>query len=365
MSSSLSLSLIVLSPLILINLHNIISFFQMAMVFSMQGLGNLLASIVMCVLLFSNMSKDLVWRVGLAFGAVPAAAAFYFRYKAHETEDFRAVQSARVSHVVNILAALHVYWRPLLGTALSWLLLDITFYGNGLFSGTITNLMGLGASASDAALNALYISLLALPGYALTAAYMDRIGRKNLQVFGFLALFVLFVVLGFALSPLSSVSALLLILYGATFLFANFGPNSTTYVIPGEFFPPQVRATCHGLSAASGKVGAGIAAYSFPVLKTTYGISALLIICGAVSLAGALCTMLLVPAYSPESLGGEMRKRLDEYRAKLSNMLAARGIGMMEIEVRGKEDSEIEGHEFVGNSGSDVSSENGFHSSVV
>lgn len=36
---------------------------------------------------------------------------------------------------------------------------------------------------------------------------------------------------------------------------SNFGPNATTFVIPGEIYPPEVKATCHGLSAASGKLG--------------------------------------------------------------------------------------------------------------
>jgi len=35
---------------------------------------------------------------------------------------------------------------------------------------------------------------------------------------------------------------------------SNFGPNTTTFVIPGEIFPAEVRATCHGLSAACGKL---------------------------------------------------------------------------------------------------------------
>lgn len=37
--------------------------------------------------------------------------------------------------------------------------------------------------------------------------------------------------------------------------------NTTTFVIPGEVFPTSVRATCHGASAAAGKVGAVIGAF--------------------------------------------------------------------------------------------------------
>lgn len=43
--------------------------------------------------------------------------------------------------------------------------------------------------------------------------------------------------------------------------FQNFGPNTTTFVIPGELFPTRYRSTCHGVSAASGKLGAIISQF--------------------------------------------------------------------------------------------------------
>jgi PHS family inorganic phosphate transporter-like MFS transporter len=37
------------------------------------------------------------------------------------------------------------------------------------------------------------------------------------------------------------------------------GPNAMTFIIPGECFPTRYRSTCHGISAASGKLGAVLA----------------------------------------------------------------------------------------------------------
>ena len=45
-------------------------------------------------------------------------------------------------------------------------------------------------------------------------------------------------------------------LYCLANFFANFGPNVTTFVIPGEIFPTRYRSTAHGISAACGKLGA-------------------------------------------------------------------------------------------------------------
>jgi PHS family inorganic phosphate transporter-like MFS transporter len=50
-----------------------------------------------------------------------------------------------------------------------------------------------------------------------------------------------------------------LALYCFANFFANFGPNTTTFIIPGEAFPTRYRSTSHGISAASGKFGAIIA----------------------------------------------------------------------------------------------------------
>jgi PHS family inorganic phosphate transporter-like MFS transporter len=53
------------------------------------------------------------------------------------------------------------------------------------------------------------------------------------------------------------------VLYGLTFFFANFGPNSTTFIVPAEIFPARLRSTCHGISAASGKLGAIVGSFGF------------------------------------------------------------------------------------------------------
>ena len=46
-------------------------------------------------------------------------------------------------------------------------------------------------------------------------------------------------------------------------LIQNFGPNATTYIIPSLLYSPLHKATCHGLSAAMGKVGAIVGAMVF------------------------------------------------------------------------------------------------------
>ena len=61
------------------------------------------------------------------------------------------------------------------------------------------------------------------------------------------------------------------VLYCFANYFQNFGPNVTTFVIPGEIFPTRYRSTAHGISAASGKLGAIVAQVGFSQLVNIGG----------------------------------------------------------------------------------------------
>ncbi|KAJ1908645.1 hypothetical protein IWQ60_011604, partial [Tieghemiomyces parasiticus] len=54
----------------------------------------------------------------------------------------------------------------------------------------------------------------------------------------------------------------------------NFGPNTTTFIYPSEVFPTRFRTTSHGLSAASGKLGAIVAQAGFSQLRDIGGTNA-------------------------------------------------------------------------------------------
>lgn len=62
------------------------------------------------------------------------------------------------------------------------------------------------------------------------------------------------------------------VLFGLILCLANVGPNSTTFIVPAEFFPPRFHSTCHGISAAVGKAGAIIGVFVVQS-KTSRGIS--------------------------------------------------------------------------------------------
>lgn len=72
---------------------------------------------------------------------------------------------------------------------------------------------------------------------------------------------------------------------------SQWGPNATTWLLPSELFPTEIRAFAHGVSAAAGKLGALAAglAFSHMTKPEIFWISG---VCG---IAGVIVTVLFVP----------------------------------------------------------------------
>ena len=56
------------------------------------------------------------------------------------------------------------------------------------------------------------------------------------------------------------------LLFGTTYFFSQFAPNTTTFVYPSEIFPVDVRTTGNGIAAGIAKIGAFAGAAVLPAL---------------------------------------------------------------------------------------------------
>ncbi|OJJ50631.1 hypothetical protein ASPZODRAFT_56468 [Penicilliopsis zonata CBS 506.65] len=336
-----------------------------------------------------QLAVDKMWRVIIGFGAVPACIALYYRLTIPETprytfdvardvvqadEDIRAYMAGKheghpdeIQHAAGLqnqspelatpkasfsdFVAHYSQWKHgkvLLGTAGSWFFLDVAFYGLGLNNSIILGAIGWTGGNNvyevfyrSAVGNLILICAGAIPGYWMTVATVDTIGRKTIQLGGFILLTILFIVIGFAYDPLLHSHNGLLGLYVLAQFFFNFGPNATTFIVPGECFPTRYRSTSHGFSAASGKVGAIIAQCVFgplvhkgaknssdtPWLKHVMQIFALFMLCGCF-------TTLLIPETKRrtlEELAGESpldtprNESLNDHHPKLAEEGQAKG----------------------------------------
>ena len=181
----------------------------------------------------------------------------------------------------------------LAGTAGCWFLLDYAYYGNTISTPQILGLIDPNASTmTKIALQLAIFVVAAVPGYILAIAKMDRIGHRRLQLLGFVLMGVCFAVIGLVPGMTTAVAPFLVV-YGISYFFSEFGPNVTTFVLPGELFPTSVRATGHGISAGIGKLGAFIGVFLFPLLQTSLGLRGTLLLTAGVSVLGMLLTLVL------------------------------------------------------------------------
>nr|AKO22758.1 phosphate transporter [Rhizopogon luteolus] len=344
---------------------------MMAAVFAAQGWGNFTGALMGLILVtaFKNSilrddpqvlhHVDYLWRILIGAGCIPGCLALYFRLTIPETPRFtmdieRNVQQAS-DDIQNVLTTGKYEVNPdavvqraevpkaswadfrahfskwengkvLLGTAYSWFALDIAFYGLGLNNSIILTAIGFGTPVTKGTQgvydslhnicigNLIFSAAGLLPGYYASFAVIDSWGRKPIQLMGFSVLTVLFATMGFAYNRLVATSAgtkAFVFLYCLANFFQNFGPNMTTFVIPGEVFPTRYRSTAHGISAASGKLGAIVAQVGFAKMVNIGGtnkfVKHILEIFAFFMLTGIFSTLLL-----PETKGRSLEELSNE-----------------------------------------------------
>ncbi|MBV8491294.1 MAG: MFS transporter [Candidatus Eremiobacteraeota bacterium] len=303
-----------------------------SLVFAMQGLGLICGPLVALALLASGVSHDLAWRIMLAAGAIPALSVFYMRRRIHETPRFSALagemeeasaaskramggggkakpgEGPKRDHKKHLWSELRVFvqdktlLRWLIGASVAWFLLDIAYYGNTLSSPIVVKAINShGSLITNTQITLAIFVIAAFPGYLAAAIAMDRLGRKTIQGVGFLMMALAFAAIAFLPGGSQAVVPFVL-LYGLSYFFAEFGPNTTTFVYPAEIFPARVRTTSHGITATSGKLGAFVGTFGFPMIVARFGLGGAMGTVAVVAVAGMLVTWALLPEPKGKSL---------------------------------------------------------------
>ncbi|HTX30191.1 MAG TPA: MFS transporter [Solirubrobacteraceae bacterium] len=274
---------------------------MVALVFSAQGIGLVVGPLLAVVLLAAGVSPSLTWRILLGLGALPALSVFWMRRQIAETPRFRlAQQQAEEQHQsVDRHAARTKLWhdrvllRWLFGAAITWFLFDFAYYGDTIASDSIVKkVVSHATPLQTSGIELGIFAIFSLPAFYLAAFTIDRIGRRLLQIIGFVGIAVFFALV-WAIPGASTATIPFILLFGATYFFSQWGPNTTTFVYPSEIFPVDVRTTGNGIASGVAKLGAFAGAAVLPALVDSMGISQMVLIPAAVALAGALFTLTL------------------------------------------------------------------------
>jgi PHS family inorganic phosphate transporter-like MFS transporter len=312
-----------------------------AAIFSMQGIGILTGATVAIVVssIFRSSLNDVpfgsgtlededqilascprdadfAWRIVLLIGCVPALLTAYVRFKLPEHTPLHNPNMKKIP----FRQFIREYGVSLFACASSWFLLDVAFYSQNLFQKDLFTEIGwIPKGSTMSALEEMFAvsraqALVALvstvPGYYFTVFTIERFGRKFIQIMGFFMMTLCMLLLAIYYERLKKQHNYFIALYALTFFFANFGPNTTTFVYPAEVFPTEWRSSAHGFCAACGKAGAIVGAFGFLYASQDQnadiafpyppgiGLQNSLYVLAAVNFAGLLVSFLL-----PESKG--------------------------------------------------------------
>lgn len=293
------------------------------MVFAMQAAGLIVGPLFASALLATSLSHDLIWRILVAFGAVPAMAVYWQRRRLKETPRFLAAAAQIEADDGRLIRAQHFdsathsvsFWdgfqrlindsrllTRLVAASAAWFLMDAAYYGNTVSSPLVLSALHGDRTLLQKTLTELAVfAIFAVPGYAVAVLTMDRLGRKTIQALGFVMMAITFAVL--ALVPnLKNEVIPFLVIYGLSFFFTEFGPNATTFVYPSEIFPVRVRTTAHGVSAAMGKLGGFLGVFVFPYLLSWKGLMGAESAAAIASAVGMVVTLTMLPETKGKSL---------------------------------------------------------------
>jgi MFS family permease len=289
--------------------------------FSFQAVGQLLGALVGLGILLLDPAPE-AWRWMLAFGVVPAIIIVFLRRNVPEspmwlveTEKYEEAATALTTFTGEIVTVEEVrkvteeeavvgvespaderaapgtkrtlFSRGMRGatalTSVPWFLMDIATYGVGVFTPTILAALALGSSANTnfiaddivSTTGAAFLDLFLIVGFAAALVFVRKLGLITMQTAGFLIMAVSLLVLGvtsFMVEGSQLQLVVIFVAFAAFNLFMNAGPNSTTFALPAVAFPTSVRGAGAGFAAASGKVGAAVGVFFFPMLHAALGL---------------------------------------------------------------------------------------------
>ncbi len=185
---------------------------------------------------------------------------------------------------------------------ITWFLMDISYYGIGIFTPSLMQSLHF-QTQNDFFSHIMFISketvfanLFIVIGAYCSIYLIERVGRITLQAQGFLWVTAgLLIMCASCLFLNGTPIHLACILAGfAIFNFCiNAGPGATTYLIPAEIYPTNLRGKGHGFATACAKVGAALGIFILPLLQNKVGaVTTVFIIAGTTFLGYAMTLFL-------------------------------------------------------------------------
>ncbi len=249
-----------------------------------------------CVALFP---ASIGWRFMLASGAIPAIAALAIIILRKLPESHAWKHGKTLPPLPYTALGRPENRRRTIAVLLPWFLMDLPVYGIGLLLPTLLTQLHIGGR-STVVISTCALSAFTLLGFGVAYWTIDRLGRRKLQITGFLLMALLFAAL--AIGGTGIAVLWLLILFAAIQICINAGPNTTTWIVAAEVFPARLRARGQGLATGFSRIGAASGAFFLPVIDARSGPAAAFALVAGASVLGAIITWVYLPETARKEL---------------------------------------------------------------
>jgi MFS family permease len=286
----------------------------------MFAVGQLVAIAVVAVLTAIGLPADLLWRITLGLGAVPALAIFVMRYNLPETAVW-LVQRGRFREAKQVARELYgdslemlpdadiALPRPKLGEVFAHLREDPTRWRATLFgwiacfaqSGEFSTfafyipvlfvLLGISSPLGTSLVTlALYV-IAAISGF-VGPLIVPRIGQRRLSMFGFAIVFVSLLVAAWAIGT----DRLIIVPFAAAaMLWGHYWDAENVMTIPTMVAKPAYRGTAAGVAYVFVKLPAFLSIFLFPAFFGAIGKGNATLFAAIFPLIGLLAALFILP----------------------------------------------------------------------
>jgi hypothetical protein len=283
------------------------------------------AIVVITLMYLAGMDHELLWRVGLALGAVPAAILLLSRLDLPETPSslvqrgqFRkakAVSQQLFDDPLDMLPAedvdlpkprvndfLRVMWRDPIkkrATIFGWIsnaMQGAEFTAFGFYLPVILVVAGVGVTEDGNILGtnvitALVYCLATVSGF-IAPLMLPRIGHRGLAMWGFGLAFVGLVVGAFALLWDLKI---VIVIAACVLMWGHYWDASNGMTITSMVAPPRFKATASGFGYVFVKGASFFGAFVFPIMTEHWGPFGATLAVSVLSLTGFLSAKFILP----------------------------------------------------------------------
>jgi putative MFS transporter len=178
-----------------------------------------------------------------------------------------------------------------------WLCAVVPLFGIYTFGPDILAAFHLGAGR-QALIGDILLSIVFTVGCAITLIGINKVGRRPLLIWGFVAMTIGMLILGlFPNAPLW-----VIITGFSIYALASGIPNDLLWIYPNELFPTEIRASAVGAATAISRIGAFIGTFLMPTMLVAFNVGPTMLIMTAVTFVGLLLTVWLAPETKDLSL---------------------------------------------------------------